>query len=75
MKTRFTLRLRLAALAFLLATASASLHAMTNQSGCAAAMVRCFNTAANLPDFFSRSAAGFDCAVDFASCVRNAIYG
>jgi hypothetical protein len=75
MKTRFTLRLRLAALAFLLAAASSSTHAMTNQSGCATGLIGCMNTAANLPDVFRRSAAGFDCAVDFASCVRNAIYG
>lgn len=72
MKTRFKL-FRFAALALLLAAVSPSMHATTNQSGCGMALYNCYNTAANLDGFWRRTAAGFDCEVDFAACVRNAL--
>jgi dissimilatory sulfite reductase (desulfoviridin) alpha/beta subunit len=76
MKTRFTrFALRFAVLAVVLTATSTSLHATTNQSGCATGLIHCYNTAANLSDWISRSAAAFDCQVDFAGCVRNALLG
>ena len=32
----------------------------------------CVNTAANLPDFWTRGLAGLDCAVDLAVCLKAA---
>ena len=61
-----------AAAALALALVSSSSYALNNRSGCFAAYYDCANTAANLDGFFRRSAAGLDCAVDLARCVKDA---
>lgn len=61
-----------AAAALVIALVSSSSYALENRSGCFAAYYDCANTAANLDNFWKRSAAGMDCAVDLARCVKEA---
>lgn len=47
--------------------------AATNRSTCFQNYYTCVNDAANLDTFWRRAAAGADCVVDLAACVRDAI--
>ncbi len=42
---------------------------------CTADFVQCYQDAATLDDWFSRSAAGLDCELTFAGCVRETLLG
>jgi hypothetical protein len=45
------------------------------QAGCAATLRICLLDASNLPTIDQRSAAGFDCGVEFVGCVRRTVLG
>lgn len=72
MKTRFKL-VRIAALAILLAAASSTAHAMNSRSTCTMNLLNCYDRASQLDGFIRRSAAGFDCEINFAACFRDAL--
>jgi len=42
---------------------------------CSAELVQCYGDAATLGDWFARTAAGLDCEVTYAGCVREALLG
>jgi len=44
-------------------------------AGCATTMAACFEAAAKVDSFWYRWAAGLDCELDFAECVRIKVVG
>ena len=45
------------------------------QAGCTVAMSQCMEAAAKIDSFWYRFAAGLDCELDFAECVRTKLIG
>ncbi len=45
------------------------------RAGCAAALGDCYVAAAKIDNFWYRSAAGLDCELDFADCIRQQLVG
>lgn len=64
---------RFVAAAVLALALIASRSSAVSQSSCFRNYYVCANSAANLDNFWRRSAAGLDCAVDLAACVRGAL--
>ena len=60
-----------AAAALILALVSSNSYALSNASNCFMNYYNCVNTAANLDGFWKRGAAGLDCALDLAHCVKD----
>jgi hypothetical protein len=71
MRARFKV-FRFAALAMLLAVASTTAHA-ANPAACTVTLIGCYDRAAQYPTFLLRAAAGIDCDINFAACVRAAL--
>ena len=63
--------LTLVVLAGLLAPPSA--HAMVG--GCTTTLAECYESAAKIDNFWYRWAAGLDCELDYAECVRIKLVG
>jgi hypothetical protein len=45
------------------------------EDGCATTLLKCFEEAAKIDDFWYRWAAGIDCELDFIECARIKIWG
>ena len=45
------------------------------QAGCGDDLLDCYTRAAKIDNFWYRTAAGLDCEIDFASCVRQVLIG
>jgi hypothetical protein len=45
------------------------------QAGCAQTYRICMINASDLETFWERTAAGVDCGIEFAGCVRRAVFG
>ena len=60
--------LALAAIAFSPRSAAAA-------EGCTTTLANCYQAAANVDSFWMRWAAGLDCELDFAECVRIKLIG
>jgi hypothetical protein len=44
-------------------------------AGCGGDLLDCYTRAAKIDNFWYRTAAGLDCEIDFASCVRQVLVG
>lgn len=44
-------------------------------AGCTTDLLDCYTRAAKIDSFWYRSAAGLDCELDYAGCVRQALVG
>lgn len=68
MKTRFSI-VRVASLALLLTITSQAARAVPNPIQCTVTLIRCYDEASNLGTFLLRTAAGLDCAINYAACI------
>jgi hypothetical protein len=44
------------------------------ESGCTTRLMDCYTAAAKIDDFWYRTAAGIDCEIDYAGCVRDKLF-
>jgi hypothetical protein len=62
--------------AFVLAgVVAAPRPAMALMAGCGSDLLDCYTRAANIDSFWYRTAAGLDCELDYADCVRQRLVG
>ena len=54
---------------------AASRPAMALRPGCASDLLDCYTRAASIDSFWYRTAAGLDCELDYADCVRQRLVG
>jgi len=47
----------------------------TAMAGCTTELLDCYGRAARIDNFWYRSAAGLDCELDYAGCVRQRLIG
>jgi hypothetical protein len=61
--------------ALLLVMSTLALAPQRAMAGCTTTLLDCFGAAARIDNFWYRTAAGLDCELDYAECVREKVIG